>query len=342
MFARSIEDAALVAWIAGVTLFFSLSSSKLATYSLPVFPHAALLAAVLIRCGTVPFQVGTSMAQAVVSAVDGAFDVFELTLEILDPHLGTLPIECDSVLSFDSPEAAWRWFYEVWVPFQVREEDHSIRAWALSLAASGGGRAGIMPGAFLDLLDELRDEGRLSVEDLEACEQSDRVSIGDIVIEASHDGTPWPGPYVGMHVSLDVPAAEQATEPGPELPNELGERISFEAVEKDGRAGEASFHANDRGWFVQLAFEDDLANVVVSGPHESSDVAHQWLYDWLSAAGDPSDAAAPVKPPKKRPGRPRKAVAVPETSGNISVAPTGEVVLAHPAPNGGGGDVEEQ
>ncbi len=45
------EDAALAAWIAGVVLFFSLSSSKLATYALPVFPHAALLACAALERG---------------------------------------------------------------------------------------------------------------------------------------------------------------------------------------------------------------------------------------------------------------------------------------------------
>lgn len=45
------QDAALAAWIAGVVLFFSLSSSKLATYALPVFPHAALLACAALERG---------------------------------------------------------------------------------------------------------------------------------------------------------------------------------------------------------------------------------------------------------------------------------------------------
>ncbi|MBI3289471.1 MAG: hypothetical protein HYZ74_08140, partial [Elusimicrobia bacterium] len=43
--------AALAAWIAGVIAFFSTSHSKLATYALPVFPHAALLAALALDQG---------------------------------------------------------------------------------------------------------------------------------------------------------------------------------------------------------------------------------------------------------------------------------------------------
>ncbi len=45
------EEAALAAWIAGVVLFFSLSHSKLATYALPVFPHACLLACAALDRG---------------------------------------------------------------------------------------------------------------------------------------------------------------------------------------------------------------------------------------------------------------------------------------------------
>ena len=56
------EDAALAAWIAGVTLFFSLSSSKLATYALPVFPHAALLCAAALERGLPAWSRGLSRA----------------------------------------------------------------------------------------------------------------------------------------------------------------------------------------------------------------------------------------------------------------------------------------
>lgn len=42
---------ALALWIAGVILFFTASHSKLATYALPVLPHAALLAALALEEG---------------------------------------------------------------------------------------------------------------------------------------------------------------------------------------------------------------------------------------------------------------------------------------------------
>jgi 4-amino-4-deoxy-L-arabinose transferase-like glycosyltransferase len=46
---------ALAAWTLGVAAFFSTSHSKLATYVLPVFPHAALLAVVALEEGLPPW-----------------------------------------------------------------------------------------------------------------------------------------------------------------------------------------------------------------------------------------------------------------------------------------------
>lgn len=45
------KTGALACWVLGVTAFFSISHSKLATYILPVVPHAGLLAAVALRRG---------------------------------------------------------------------------------------------------------------------------------------------------------------------------------------------------------------------------------------------------------------------------------------------------
>jgi 4-amino-4-deoxy-L-arabinose transferase-like glycosyltransferase len=50
-FQQDLRGPALASWILGVALFFSLSHSKLATYVLPVFPHAVLLAVVALEDG---------------------------------------------------------------------------------------------------------------------------------------------------------------------------------------------------------------------------------------------------------------------------------------------------
>ncbi|MDE2490616.1 MAG: glycosyltransferase family 39 protein, partial [Elusimicrobia bacterium] len=50
-FQEDVRGPALAAWVLGVTTFFSLSHSKLATYVLPVFPHAAILAVVAVKDG---------------------------------------------------------------------------------------------------------------------------------------------------------------------------------------------------------------------------------------------------------------------------------------------------
>jgi len=50
-FGPDFRGPALAAWSLGVTAFFSISHSKLATYVLPVFPHMAILAAAELEAG---------------------------------------------------------------------------------------------------------------------------------------------------------------------------------------------------------------------------------------------------------------------------------------------------
>jgi len=50
-FGPDFRGPALAAWALGVTAFFSISHSKLATYVLPVFPHMAILAAAELEAG---------------------------------------------------------------------------------------------------------------------------------------------------------------------------------------------------------------------------------------------------------------------------------------------------
>ncbi len=50
-FGPDFRGPALAAWCLGVTAFFSISHSKLATYVLPVFPHMAVLAAAELEAG---------------------------------------------------------------------------------------------------------------------------------------------------------------------------------------------------------------------------------------------------------------------------------------------------
>jgi len=61
-FGPDFRGPALAAWTLGVAAFFSTSQSKLATYVLPVFPHASLLAAAALDEGLPPWTIKLSRA----------------------------------------------------------------------------------------------------------------------------------------------------------------------------------------------------------------------------------------------------------------------------------------
>jgi 4-amino-4-deoxy-L-arabinose transferase-like glycosyltransferase len=65
-FGHDFRLPALALWVIGVTAFFSTSHSKLATYILPVFPHATLLAVVALENG---LSFWTALAQRIVGGL---------------------------------------------------------------------------------------------------------------------------------------------------------------------------------------------------------------------------------------------------------------------------------
>ncbi len=82
---------ALTAWVLGVAAFFSTSHSKLATYVLPAFPHACLLAAAALDAGLPPWALKLSRALGgllLTAAVGGAVAVAAglLPANVWPPH----------------------------------------------------------------------------------------------------------------------------------------------------------------------------------------------------------------------------------------------------------------
>ena len=86
---------ALVLWVLGVVAFFSTSHSKLATYTLPVLPHAALLAAVSIEDGLPKWSRNICRALGALLLLSSAVGVL---LWIRLPHLTLPPIGADAAL----------------------------------------------------------------------------------------------------------------------------------------------------------------------------------------------------------------------------------------------------
>ena len=87
--------AALALWVLGVIAFFTTSNSKLATYALPVLPHAALLAALSLEDGPPKWAWRLCRglgALLLAAAAVGALLYFRL------PHLSLPPIGADAVL----------------------------------------------------------------------------------------------------------------------------------------------------------------------------------------------------------------------------------------------------
>ncbi len=95
---RPFADAratALALWVVGVIAFFSTSNSKLATYALPVVPHAALLAAVALEKGLPAWSRRAFLALGgllLLAAALGVLLFFRL------PHLSLPLIGVDSAL----------------------------------------------------------------------------------------------------------------------------------------------------------------------------------------------------------------------------------------------------
>ncbi len=86
---------ALALWVIGVVAFFSSSSSKLATYALPVLPHAALLAAVSLEDG--PPKWAWRVCRAL-GALLLAAALIAAALYVRLPHLALPPLGADSDL----------------------------------------------------------------------------------------------------------------------------------------------------------------------------------------------------------------------------------------------------
>lgn len=86
---------ALGLWVIGVVAFFTTSSSKLATYVLPVLPHAALLAALSLQDGPPRWAWRTCRALGALLLL-GA--VVAATLYVRLPHLALPPLGADAEL----------------------------------------------------------------------------------------------------------------------------------------------------------------------------------------------------------------------------------------------------
>lgn len=86
---------ALALWVIGVIAFFTTSSSKLATYALPVLPHAALLAALALEDGPPKWAWRACRALgALLLLASGAAALLYLRL----PHLSLPPLGADADL----------------------------------------------------------------------------------------------------------------------------------------------------------------------------------------------------------------------------------------------------
>lgn len=85
---------ALAAWIVGVAAFFTTSHSKLATYALPVIPHASLLAARALEEG---FSRRSVLACRVIGVVLLAASVVAATLPFRLPYLNLPPLGPEAV-----------------------------------------------------------------------------------------------------------------------------------------------------------------------------------------------------------------------------------------------------
>lgn len=86
---------ALALWLFGVIAFFTTSHSKLATYCLPVFPHAALLVAAVLENGLPDWSRKLSRFLGILLAL-GA--VVAALLWARAPHLSRLPPGADAAL----------------------------------------------------------------------------------------------------------------------------------------------------------------------------------------------------------------------------------------------------
>lgn len=89
------RSAALALWVLGVCGFFTTSHSKLATYCLPVFPHAALLAVRAAEDGLPAWGKSLSRALGALLALAAAVAVL-LWLRL--PHLSLPPLGADAAL----------------------------------------------------------------------------------------------------------------------------------------------------------------------------------------------------------------------------------------------------
>lgn len=86
---------ALALWVAGVVAFFTTSSSKLATYALPVLPHAALLAALSLEDGPPRWAWRLCRALGALLLLGAAVAVL---LRFRLPHLSLPPLGADAAL----------------------------------------------------------------------------------------------------------------------------------------------------------------------------------------------------------------------------------------------------